>query len=273
MANRNRGIQYYTSFSEDFVDSGNQSYSLPDDFSWSRTDLPFRIGSAVAYGIGVVCAELFDRLYLHAHFVDCRGARRPDDAKRGFVLYANHTQAVGDPLTPAVAIWPVRPYVLAGPANLAVPVIGRILPQLGALIIPSTLKGMKEFRAAVDRHLAADDCVVVYPEAHVWPWCTTIRPFDTTSFAFPIDSGVPAYCMTTTYQPRPHHARPKATIYLDGPFYPDAELPRREQRQQLHDVVFERMTMRSRESTANYITYVPLKDACHGIVAKEATCA
>ena len=114
---------------------------------------------------------------------------------------------------------------------------------------------MKEFVAAVRMCLAGGHCVVVFPEAHVWPYCTSIRPFQQSAFAFPVDDDVPAFCMTTTYQPRRFGARPRATAFIDGPFTTDAVLPRKERIDRLHEQVRSCMEARGHENTCDYVVY------------------
>ena len=99
-------------------------------------------------------------------------------------------------------------------------------------------------------------CVVIYPEAHVWPYYTGIRPFPASSFRFPVECGAPVFVMTTTYQKRKTGRTPKAKIYVDGPFWPDDSLKKKERQQHLRDQVYACMTERSKNSTYDYIRYV-----------------
>lgn len=66
---------------------------------------------------------------------------------------------------------------------------------------------------------------MIYPEAHIWPFYTGIRPFPDTSFRYPVQQKLPVFCLTNTYQRRGKSHIPQIVTYLDGPFYPDAELP------------------------------------------------
>lgn len=178
----------------------------------------------------------------------------------GMVVYANHTQMIGDVFTPILVCRPKRGYTIVSPANLGLPVIGKILPDLGALPIPGDFRHMKQFTKAVQERLAQGGCVFVYPEAHVWPYCTYIRPYPDTAFSYAVENHVPAFCMTTTYQKRKHGKTPRQTVYLDGPFYADETLSRHEQRKKLHDEVYACMLERSKESNFEYIIYRPAED-------------
>lgn len=62
-------------------------------------------------------------------------------AKSGCFLYGNHTQPVGDAFIPVRALAPKRSYVVVSPANLGIRVLGPLLPMLGALLIPNSIRG------------------------------------------------------------------------------------------------------------------------------------
>ncbi len=44
--------------------------------------------------------------------------------------------------------------------------------------------------------------MTIFPEAHVWPYYTGIRPFGEAAFHYPVATGKPVYTMTVTYQRR-----------------------------------------------------------------------
>ena len=76
----------------------------------------------------------------------------------------------------------------------------------------------------------------IYPEAHIWPYYTKIRPFKNVSFAYPVNLEKPVYCMTNTYQ---SYGKKKDKIkiinYIDGPFYANKELSTKEQKRKLEN--------------------------------------
>ena len=244
---------YYRSFHEDFIKSKNQSFQLPENYFWTHKSVLYRGASGIIYLLGMIFAFFYCLLGLHvkvknrAVFQQC--------AKTGFFLYGNHTQPVGDAFIPILVLAPRRGYGVVSPANLGIPVLGAILPALGALPVPESFCGMKKLNEAIRQRIQEKSWVVLYPEAHVWPWYTGIRPFPPVSFGFPVECGVPSFCMTTTYQKRKHGKKPGITVYLDGPFYPDASLSGKEQKNKLRDEVYRCMVWRSEKSTFQYILY------------------
>lgn len=247
-------IRHYASFHEDFVQTRDQDCRVPPDYRWVRRDLPYRLLSGLIYGIAIAFATVYCRLFLHIRFENAKAVK--EGRKTGAFLYCNHTQPLGDVFTPAIPCLPGRIYTVVSPANLAIPVIGRILPYLGALPIPDSIKGMKEFTAAIEYRVNQGKYVTIYPEAHVWEYYTGIRPFPPASFKYPVKLQKPVYCMTSTYQQRRPGKRPRCTVYVDGPFYPDASLSPKEQTAQLHEQVYDCMVQRSKASNCQYIQYV-----------------
>ncbi len=246
-------VQYYSSFSEDVVSSAEQSAAVPEGYEWIRPGLKARISAALTYGIVVFLGWIWCRAVLGISY---KNRKAINSAKDGCFIYANHTQPFGDVVLPAFLSLKKRVYTIVSPANLGIPVIGRILPALGALPIPRGLGQMKSFLSAVGERASGKNCIVIYPEAHVWPYYTGIRPFGDSSFRFAVDFDKPAFAMMVTYQKRRLGNRPKATIYLDGPFYPDKSLSPRQRRAELCSRVRSAMEQRSRLSSCEYIKYI-----------------
>lgn len=246
-------IRYYQSDTDDFVHSKNREYCLPDDYAWLDERLVRRILAAAVYRAAWIFSFFYVRLFRRIKIKNRRALRQC--RKSGCFLYGNHTQPVGDVFTPAYICGRQRIYTVAGQENLGLPVIGRLLPYLGALPVPDTLPQMKQFLEAVHRRIDEKCCVVIYPEAHVWPYYTEIRPFPLTSFRFPVECDAPAFCMTTTYQKKRHGKEPQITVYIDGPFYPDKKLRKKEAQKKLHDEIFSCMQRRSLHSSYEYIRY------------------
>ncbi len=249
------GTKTYREYTDDFVESQDQDMTLPDDYVWIHKNILYRAAVAFLYVFVIIFSLVYTKLCLHVKIV---GRRKVVKSCRhsGCFLYGNHTQPMGDAFIPTLSFFPKRIYTVIGAANLGIPVLGKCLPILGGLPIPSSLHGMKQFVRAIQHHIEHRRCVVIYPEAHVWPYCTFVRPFPVTSFRYPVDMQVPSYCMTTTYQKRRHGDKPRITVYMDGPFWPRMDLGRRKAQETLHDEVYACMQERSRNSTYGYIRYI-----------------
>ena len=77
---------------------------------------------------------------------------------------------------------------------------GTIVEMLGAIPVPGNKESMKNFLDAIKKRIENGNSITIYPEAHIWPYYTKIRPFKEVSFKYPVELNVPAFCMTNTYQ-------------------------------------------------------------------------
>ena len=237
-------VRYYESFTDDFEVSKNQDFELPNDYKWVKKDLFSRILSAVVYALALLFSSVYCYLFLHMRVY---GKEKLKKAKGGFFIYGNHTQPIGDVFIPALAVFPRRIYTVVSTANYGIPIIGKILPYLGALPIAKTLGGLRELNSAISYRLKKGNPIVIYPEAHVWEYYTKIRPFPKTSFSFPVKFGCPAYAMTVTYRKSKLFKKPLMEVFLDGPFYGE--------KSKLHSDIFSAMQERSKHSDFEYIEY------------------
>ncbi|MBO5402897.1 MAG: hypothetical protein J6A85_06990 [Clostridia bacterium] len=176
--------------------------------------------------------------------------------KIGYFIYGNHTQIIGDAFIPSMLNFPKENYVIVHPNNVSMPFLGRVTPSMGALPIPDGMDGYKNFLNAIETRIKQNHAVVIYPEAHIWPYYTGIRPFKDTSFSYPVKLGRPVFCFTNTYQKPAFGKEPKIVTYIDGPFFPDSSLPFREQKKQLRDQVYNAMCRRAESSTEVCINYI-----------------
>ncbi|MBQ8140534.1 MAG: hypothetical protein IJ038_02430 [Clostridia bacterium] len=176
--------------------------------------------------------------------------------KTGYFMYGNHTQDIGDALIPHFLNFPKNDYFVVHPNNVSMPVLGKITPSLGAIPLPDGIEAYRNFLAAIERRISEKCAVVIYPEAHIWPFYTKIRNFPDTSFHYPVKCGVPSFCFTNTYQKRRWSKKPRIVTYIDGPFYPDETLPIKKQKSELRDRIYERMRERAERSDVEWIKYV-----------------
>ncbi len=176
--------------------------------------------------------------------------------KTGIFIYGNHTQDIGDALIPNMMSTRQDKYVIVHSNNVSIPYIGRITPSLGALPLPDDRIAYQNFMKAIKRRIAEGKAIVIYPEAHIWPYYTKIRPFTDVSFHYPINYNTPVFCFTNTYQKRKFSKNPRIVTYVDGPFLPNESISPRERRKELRDRVYECMCERAKLSTVVKIRYI-----------------
>lgn len=247
---------YYETMQDDVVETSDQQATVPENYQWIHSSRLYDLNHKLLYKVFYGWAYFFIKHGLHTTIVNKEILQKE---KRGYFLYINHTQTVGDPFLPSQIVVDKETYIVASPSNLSIPILGRILPILGALPLPGTSEQMKMFRQAIATRIREKQCVVIFPEAHVWPYYTKIRPFENAAFQFPIDTDAPVYCATVTYQEDKHH-RPKRTVYVHGPFTADPTLPRVKKRKKLANEVYEQMKEDARYNTVQFVQYIQRKE-------------
>ena len=126
-----------------------------------------------------------------------------------------------------------------------------------------TVAEKKAFNEAVDRRLKQKKVMVIYPEAHVWPYATKIRKFPAggKSMKYAVRNDLPAYTMTTTYHKRKNRKKgdlPRMDVYLDGPFYGEGKTDEARQ-DDLAKKVYDSMVKYSKKNTYEYFRYIKKK--------------
>ncbi len=204
-------------------------------------------------------AFFYTKIALH-HKVVGRRLLKPFK-KKGYFIYGNHTQDIGDAFMPNMLNVPQDMYIIVHPNNVSMPFLGKITPSLGALPLPDGMGAYKNFMSAIEKRIEERCGIIIYPEAHIWPFYTKIRPFTDVSFSYPIRLKTPVFCFTNTYQKRKLSKKPRIVTYIDGPFYPDDTLSQKEQRKALRDMVYNTMCERSKLSSIEWIKYIKKEKA------------
>lgn len=249
----NKRTYYYKNYEEDIVKSKNQNYKIKENYKWIHDSIIYKICSNILYIIAYIISFFYCKLFLHIKIKNRKILKKYK--KQGYFLYGNHTQVIGDVFIPAHICRSKKIYTIVSQANLGVSGIGPLLPMLGALPIPNSIKDTKKMCDAVIKRIEQKKCVVIYPEAHVWPYYTKIREFQATSFKFPVYCNVPSFTSTTTYQKRKFGKKPGITVYVDGPFIPDININQKDRQEKLCREIYECMKERSKNSTYEYIEY------------------
>jgi len=254
-------IFYYESTEDDPIQTKEQEQThnkveLEDGYVFIKRNPFVIIYEKVLYFGFKLFARWYAKFYLHMTIKNRQVLKKAKGS--GYVIYANHTNPFHDAFSPAL-VADRHIYTICSPANLHIPGIGKFLPALGALPLGKNPEQKAAFNKAVDTRLKQKKCLVIYPEAHVWPYYTGIRKFPAgdRSFKYPARNLLPIFTMTTTYQKsrKKGQARPDMTVYLDGPFYPDPKKTEDENRAILAEKAYESMLKYSKRSNYEYFQY------------------
>lgn len=181
--------------------------------------------------------------------------------KVGYFIYANHTQAFADTFIPSVGNYPKRNFFIVNPENISMKGLKTFVEMLGAIPVPGNKIAMKHFLETIEMRIKQNSSITIYPEAHIWPYYTKIRPFYDVSFKYPIQLETPTFCMTNTYQSYGKNKdKIKIVTYIDGPFFADGSFNPKQQQKDLRDKVYHCMVERSKNSNVEYIKYIKKED-------------
>ncbi len=261
-------VFYYTSEEDDPIQTKEQERKekviLPDGYEFIPKNPLVRLYSATLFRLFWLFGQWYERHYWQAKFY---GRKKLKKAKKtGYVIYANHTNPFHDVFGPGIAA-DRRIFTIISPVNLKLPGIGKFLPMIGGIPLGTNDVEKKAMNEAVDKRLVKQKkCLVIYPEAHVWPYYTGIKKFPAgdRSFKYAARNNLPIFTMTTTYHKRhdkKHGDLPRMDIYLDGPFYPDPKLSEGKNRAKLAQEAYESMVKWSKKSDYDYFKYVKRRES------------
>lgn len=253
---------YYTSEEDDPIKTKEQERKekvlLPEGYEYIPKNIFVRLYSKLMFSIFWVFGQWYERCYWQ---LKIHGREKLKKARgTGYVMYCNHTNPFHDVFGPALAA-DRRIYTVISPVNLKIPGIGPILPMIGGIPLGTNETEKKAMNEAVDTHLVKrKKCLVIYPEAHVWPYATKIRKFPAggKSFKYAVRNNLPVFTMTTTYHRRKNSKRdlPRMEVYVDGPFFPDPKLSDNENQDMLAKKAYESMKKYAAKNTYEYFEYI-----------------
>ena len=243
---------YYDSFDYDFEQAENKGSTNTHRFDYGKKSVCFNITSFFLHNlIALPIAYLYSRIILGDKVI---GKKKLKGIK-SYVLYMNHTEPVGDALAPHTFVFPKRAFTVVSPANLQIPIIGRLIPYLGAVPTPEDIRSAHMFSLSLQREFERGSAVIVFPEAHVWKKYTGIRPMKSSAFDLSRKYSVPSFSATRVYR-RSRLFGYRCRIYIDGPFYADPSLSLRESCEDMMHRVGVAMESRAALSDVEIIKYL-----------------
>lgn len=248
-------IYYEDELNDEFAGDNIIPRKIDENYNYGDNSFWWKLKSFFWYRIiAHPIAFFFLYFYYHLKFVNKNVLKSYKHSAK--FLYGNHTNNLADALIPTFLQDPNKNFVIVNPNNVSMPILGKITPYLGAIPLPDTISATKNFMKIIEMRIQSKNTITIYPEAHIWPFYTKIRPFTDLSFRYPVSYKVPVFCFTNTYQKRKFSKTPKIVTYIDGPFFADENLPPKERRKKLRDEVFEKMTERSKNNNVEIIKYI-----------------
>lgn len=255
-----RVVLYEDPLHDDFAGTNIVTKKVDDDFVYIHDNKLWKFFSKIIYrGIAVPILRLFAKM---KRGVKVKNPKAIKSLKgKGYFIYGNHTQMMDAFIPHTMVSKKNRTYIVANPDAVSIKGLQNFVMMMGCLPLPSTAQTVEAFQNAIKTRINEKGVVVIYPEAHIWPFYEGIREFGDVSFQYPAKLNAPVVAMVTTYRKSKHKItkkrRPYIDITLSNPIYPQEGLSVKENQKYLRDQVYEFMKKTIEEANkVNYINYV-----------------
>lgn len=253
-------VVLYKELSDDFTGIDIKPVSIDGSYAYEPDNIFWKICAWILYRlIALPIGFLYSKIKFRYKFVNASVLKKYKN--QGYFLYINHTQTIADITWPTLVTFPKKAFIVASPNNVSLPVLGDVTKMIGAIPIPSDFKSGKNFVKTINNKIKNKNVVAIYPEAHVWDYYTGIRPFDSATFKYPVETNAPVFSVTITYRKDGKRKAPRIVAYVDGPFLVNKkDVNVAEKKKNLRDMVYEKMLERSRNSNVEVIKYIKAED-------------
>ena len=251
-------IYYKDPLNDDFANAAIEPKPLKPGFPFVIKNPLWQIAAFIVYRlIATPLVWLIGKIGFGLRIKNKRALRKLRGT--GYYLYGNHTQDMMDAYTPTLIAFPKTAHIVVSPQTVSSAALRIPVQLMGGIPVPSDIKGILAFMKALSLRVGQKRVVTIYPEAHIWPWYTGIRPFSDAGFTYPVKDGVPAVAFVTTYRERKifKNRPPRLTVTLSEPFYPDPALKDADARKKLRDEIYDFMCREaSKPDNCAYYAYI-----------------
>ena len=258
MRKKDKKVVYYSDpLNDDFAGTNIKTKKVDKNFKYIHKNFFWRFFASITYFFVLHIVVFFEKFILGVKFKNKKALRK---TKGGCFLYGNHT-GFFDAYTPYVLSKYKTNKVLVNPDAVSIKGIRVLVQWLGAIPIASDMATTKNMVKAIEYYNKKGNNITIYPEAHIWPYYTGVRPFKNSSFLYPVKLNAPVFAFFTAYsKPTGLFKKIKKadiTVYVSQPFYPDLTKPVKEAQQELRDKVYNYMVEMSKKySNCEVIKYV-----------------
>ena len=250
-------IYYQDELNDDFAGNDISTKKIKNEYKYVHKGPLFKLNAfLVKYLIAVPWLWIANKSIFRTKVVNKKVLKCCK--KKGYYLYSNHVLPFDPVVLPIMTQHRKTTVIIAGPDLFSIcGFVNWVVKHMYAIPVPNNdLQMMDNFTDCLDYHINKGHRVLIYPEAHIWPYYNDIRHFKSVSFKYPVNQNVPIFTATTTFKQRKGNKKPKPIVYIDGPFYPDETLPVRDRVNDLAERAYEAMCYRAHtEDNYAYIEY------------------
>lgn len=216
---KTKEIHWSDEKNQDFNEIGLKRKGIPEGFKYKHTSKVYWFFSHfLYYGL----AKWIIGIFCISHGIRTENKKAIKKLKgEGAFIYANHV-AISDCFKYPIYIGK-RVDAIGYSDALSMPVAGKLAVMLG--LIPLPLKEDRDsFHKMTDsiNYLVKEKkhYVLIFPEAHIWPYYTEIRNWPNNSLIYPAMMMAPIIPAVTIWKKRKFRKVPRQVIVFGEPIYP-----------------------------------------------------
>ena len=177
---RKKVFYYKDELNDEFSGIKRKTILVDKNFKYLHKNLLYKFLTFMVYRIIVMpFAFLYLKIKFHIKIENKKVLK--SSKNESYFMYGNHTQIPGDGFIPNAINFPKHNAVVVNADNVSLPGTKNIMLMLGAVPIPNDFSGMKNFLDCISYNVKQNKSIVIYPEAHIWPYYTKIRDFKSDS--------------------------------------------------------------------------------------------
>lgn len=246
---------YQDELNDDFEETNLKRIELPDNYKYTHKNIFYK---ALSWFVYYFLAFPILSLVSILGGVRFKGRKNLKGMhKKGCFVYANHISFFDVFDIQANVFLFKRTNILGYTDALSNKLIAKIVPLIGYRPIPDKISNYKSFMQDLEYETKKGHNTLIYPEAHIWPYYTKIRPFVSASFKYPAKLNAPIIPITNCVRKSKLSKKPKITMYIGKPIFPKKDLNINENKEYLRDECYKIMCETAEKySNYEYVKYV-----------------
>lgn len=256
MSKKEKVVHYQNEQKDDFANNNIKVKKIKDTYKYISKNPINRAFSWLIWFLLMPIAKLIGFILYHPKVVGKKNIK--SIKKQGYYIYSNHVLSLDPILTPTITNIYKKCYIAASQDTFSIcGFVSWIVKALGAFPVPTNSTMYYNYVDFIKHVISKKKRVLMYPEAHIWPYCNFIRDYSDTSFKYPVMTNSPIVPYVTCFTKRKHSNKPKITVYILEPIYPNTNLSLEDSTKDLRDRTFKLMDEASKKySTYEYVKYI-----------------
>ncbi len=227
MSKENRVYEYSDVYNDDFAETKLERPSVPENYVYIRKGFFRRLFSWILYYL--ICIPILwivGKIWVGTKVVNRKQVKKLKHT--GYCIYSNHTHYL-DAFVPQVFVSrPKRTNILGYVDALTIPVAKHIVKGIGLIPVDKDPKSLIKMTEAINHYLDEKEAILIFPEAHIWPYYNGVRPLKSGPFRYPALKHLPMLAICSVWRKVWYSKKPKQTIYVSEPFFYDDKLSEHE---------------------------------------------